>query len=81
MAIKLPDNLTAEQFARLEPKLIEAILEQYYIDGITQISNYRLIRPGSYQGEFRDGKKRFSFNINGDRDTVTYKPINKEEIQ
>lgn len=78
--IKLPDNPTPEQFKKAEPVLLKAIIEETYTDGIDQIVNYRMVKPGKYQGEFRDGKKRFSFDIDTDKGNIGYKPINPEEI-
>ena len=79
---ELPDNPTPEQFEQAEPIILQAILEEYYTDGMEPINkrDYRRIAPGRYQGEFRDEGRRFSFNVDVDAEVVSYRPINPEEI-
>ena len=79
--INLPEKPTAEQFEKAEPLLLREILKDYYTEGNIKLADFRRVQPGQYTGEFRDGKKRFSFNINSDREVVTFKPINKSAIK
>lgn len=81
-SLNLPDTPTPEEFEQAEPIILQAILEEYYTDGMEPIAkrDYRRIAPGRYQGEFRDEGRRFSFNIDVDADIVSYRPINPEEI-
>lgn len=78
--IELPDNPTPEQFKKAEPLLLKAIIEEYYTDGVDRLVEYRMVKPGRYQGEFVDGKKRFSFDVNSGGNSIDYKPINPEAI-
>lgn len=78
--IKLPENVTPEQFKQAEPLVIRGIIEEFYTDGIDELVDYRMVKPGSYTGEFRDGKKRFRFEFDADKERITYDPINPEEI-
>lgn len=77
--LKLPDNPTPAQFKKAEPLIVKAIIEETYTDGIDQLVNYRMVKPGKYTGEFRDGKKRFAFDFESGKG-ISYKPINPEEI-
>ncbi len=79
-ALKLPENPTPEQFKKAEPLILKRILKEYYTDGNIRVVDYRRVSPGKYTGEFKDGKKRFSFTIDNPRDNVNYKAINPNEI-
>lgn len=77
MAIALPDNPTPEQFKKAEPILLKSIIESVYTDGIDDI-NYRMVKPGHYEGEFKDEDRRFKFVLQDD--SINYKPINPDAI-
>lgn len=77
--IKLPDNVTPEQFAKAEPLLLTLILhdpenpDSGYGNPIVplteqdfQTKRVRAVKPGEYVGEFRDKedpRRRFSFKL------------------
>lgn len=80
MAIKLPENPTKEQFQKAEPLVLREIIKEYYTEGNVRVRDYRRVSPGKYTGEFVDGQKRFSFNIDSSRNNISYKPINRDAI-
>jgi|GEM_PF-4285646 len=84
MAVKLPKTVTPEQFKRAEPIVLQAIIEEYYTDGIRNLRtrDYRAIAPGRYTGEFRDKddpKRRFTFELDGK--SIKYKPVDPNAIK
>lgn len=85
----LPENPTAEQFNKAEPIIVQAIIEEYYRDGITPLTRvegdpntneFQRTAPGEYKGVFSsaDGKTQFAFEIN--KSDINYSPLNPETI-
>lgn len=75
--MQLPTDITPEQFDKAEPIVLAGLIEEFYTSGIAPLrpQDYRRVKPGEYQGEFRgkDGRSRFTFEI--DSKGIFYKPI------
>ena len=76
--MQLPTDITPEQFEQAEPLVLQGLIEEYYTSGIAPLrpkQDYRRIKPGEYQGEFRsrDGRSRFTFQV--DSKGIFYRPL------
>ncbi len=89
-ALNLPENPTPEQYEQAEPIIVQAIIEQYYRDGIQpltrvegnpQQNQYQRVAPGEFKGVFSsaDGRTQFAFEI--DSSDINYSPLNPETIE
>lgn len=87
--LNLPENPTPEQYEQLEPIIVQAMIEQYYRDGIQPLkrveatpnrNEYQRIVPGQFTGVFSsvDGRTQFAFEITSK--TINYSPLNPETI-
>ena len=74
-SFQLPENPTPEQIARMTPIILQGAIESVYDTGgydagmVGQIidpldmSKVRMIKPGSYQGEFSADDDRYKFTM------------------